>query len=145
MLICQTGMQQNIAQRESLMANKRKSRRRKAEAVLGVYDRYSGEFLGRLVDMSSFGLRLKNTLEFEKQSIFHLRIDLPFEINGSKEIIFNAKQIWHKKFDGSGSYYTGFQIKDIQNADLEIIKTVFRGSLFLNEDNDSVLTVCKPG
>jgi len=145
MLICRAGMQQNIAQRESLMANKRISRRRKAEAFLGIYDRYSGEFLGRLVDMSSLGLRLKNTVEFEEQSVFHLRLDLPFEVNGSREIIFDAIQIWHKKLDGSSSYYSGFQIKDIENADLEIIRTVFRGSLFLNEDNNSILTVCKPG
>jgi len=127
------------------MVNKRKRVRCRAEAFLGLYDRYTNEFVGRLVDMSSIGLRLKSSVEFEKQSVLQLRMDLPFEIDGSTEIIFDAKRVWVKKHDGSNSFYTGLQIKDISDEDLQRIKTALQGALFENEDQESIVTVCKPG
>lgn len=136
---------QVIEQMGREIANKRKRRRRRAETFLGLYNRYSNEFVGRLVDMSSIGLKLKSSVECEKQSVFHLRMDLPFEINGSAEIIFNAKRVWQKKDDASNSVYTGFQIQDISKEDLERIKTVLQGALFESKEQESIVTVCKPG
>ena len=96
------------------MANTRSKLRRRTDSFLGVYDRTSEKLVGRLVDMTTEGVKLLSVTSLEVDAEFQFRMDLPIEMNGSKEIVFDAKNVWSKQHNVSHEFYTGFKILGLE-------------------------------
>ena len=125
------------------MRENRKRRRRHTNTFLGVYDRSTEELLGRLVDMTTEGVRLLSKDTIESDAIYQFRMDLPVEIKGSTEIVFDAKSVWSKKDEISHEYSTGFQIVDLSSKEFDKIELLIYGPLFADEGEKVHVTLAK--
>ena len=125
------------------MGENRRRRRHHTNTFLAVYDRSTEELLGRLVDMSTEGVRLLSIGAIESDAIFQFRVNLPVEIKGSKEIVFDAKSVWSNKDKVSHQYSTGFQILDLSRNEFDKIDLLIHGSLFSDKDERVHVTLAK--
>ena len=121
------------------MSEGRKQKRKKTSAFFGVNDQSTNSFVGWVVDMSTEGLRLRSKAEIEIDSAFLFRIDLPFEINESNEIVFNAMSIWSSEVDCKNEYNTGFKLIDVAIEEIAKIEEFIESSHF--EDGDELIPV----
>lgn len=112
------------------MANTRNRLRRRTDSFLGVYDRSSEELVGRLVDMTTDGVKLLSVSALEANAEFQFKMDLPVDIRGSKAITFDAVSIWSKQDSVSHEYYTGFQILGLSPKEKQKIELLIDGPLF---------------
>lgn len=125
------------------MRETRKLKRKQTYTFLGVYDRNTNQFVGRLVDMTKEGVKLRSMAAMETNAVFQFRLDLPFDINGSKEIVFNARSIWCNKCSDSGQYNIGFQVQDVPQTEVARIDLLLQGSLFEDADERIHVTLSK--
>ncbi|MBC8393937.1 MAG: hypothetical protein H8E17_15385, partial [Deltaproteobacteria bacterium] len=65
----------------------------------------------------------------ETETVFDLRVALPEEIKGAKEITVVAKSIWCDQ-DEPPLYNTGFQLQDAEKKDIRIIEKVMKKFCF---------------
>ena len=79
----------------------------------------------------------------ESDALFQFWIDLPVEIKGSKEILFDAKSVWSEKDRVSHEYSTGFQIVDLSPKNFDKIELLIHGSLFAEEAEGLRVTLAK--
>ncbi|UCC43364.1 MAG: PilZ domain-containing protein [Candidatus Zixiibacteriota bacterium] len=121
------------------MDGKRKFKRRYANSFFGVYLKDTDEFVGCLVDMTVAGLMLETMSAMETDTLFEFRMDLPVEVEGSKDITFRAKSIWCKPAKDRGQYATGFEIQDVSEPELKKIMLLLDGPLF--DDVDGMVRV----
>ena len=128
---------------ERKMGENRKHRRRQTDTFLGVYDRSTEELLGRLVNMTTDGVRLLTRDTIESDAIYQFRMDLPVEIKGSKEIVFDAKSVWSNKDNDSHEYSTGFRIVDLSSNEFDKIELLINGPLFADKDERVHVTLAK--
>ena len=125
------------------MEENRKHRRSHTNAFLGVYDRSTEELLGRLVDMTTEGLRLLSQDSMESDAIYQFRMDLPIAINGNREIVFDAKSTWAEKDEVSYEYSTGFCMVNLSRKEYDKIEILIHGSLFTEEAEKVHVTLAK--
>ena len=123
------------------MVESRKLKRGYTDTLFCVYDRNDDEFIGRLVDMTVEGVKLRTMASMETNVIFQFRMDLPAEIGGSAEISFDAKSIWCKECVDSHEHHVGFQMQDVPEAEIERIRQLISGPLFKEADAVVHITV----
>ena len=117
--------------------------RRHTNTFLGVYDRSTEELLGRLVNMTTEGVMLLSKDTIESDALFQFRMELPVEIMGSTEIVFDAKSVWSKKDEVSYEYSTGFHIVDLSHKEFDKIDLLINGPLFADESEKVYVTLAK--
>lgn len=115
------------------MLDGRSEQRKNAKAFFGVYDRYNGELIGYLLDLTTFGMRLKSLKVIKTNTSFEFRMDLPAGVFESTAIIFRAKSKWCKKCDQSWYYETGFKILECSSSEAEKIESLLASDLFAAE------------
>jgi len=101
---------------------RRKLQRRQLIYYLRVFDRDTGELLGHLVDITTEGVMLISEAPLQTGKVFHLKMRLPEQMSGSKEIAFDAVSKWSKKDINPDFYDTGFQFVDIRAENKEFIE-----------------------
>lgn len=121
----------------------RKSLRKQTDSFLAVYNRGTEELIGRLVDMTTEGVKLRSMKAMEPGVVFQFRMDLPVELKGCKEIIFDAKSIWSKRDEVSHEYFTGFAMQEISTKEVEKIEMLLDGPLFAADDKRVHVTVIR--
>jgi hypothetical protein len=104
-----------------LQKQKRKSSRVRLVYYLLVFDSKTDELLGHIVDITTEGLKLMSKTPLKPDTVYHLRMMLPDDMGGSKQIIFDAKSQWCKDKIFSDFYGTGFRFENISDADIGII------------------------
>lgn len=104
------------------MEDRRKLKRRHIIYYLRIFDQKTGQLIGHLVDITAEGIMVisENPLETDKD--YALRITLPSEITGKKELNFNAHAIWCKKDINPDFYDTGYQLIDVEPEDVRAIE-----------------------
>jgi len=102
------------------MDNKRKEEREKVSGFR-IYDKITGQFIGSLGDISTAGMMLVCEKPVET-NIFQLRLDLPKEINGIKQIDFEAECTWCTKGVIPNFYCAGFKFLSLSPSDVQTIK-----------------------
>ena len=102
------------------MDNKRKEEREKVSGFR-IYDKITGQFIGSLGDISTAGMMLVCEKPVET-NIFQLRLDLPKEINGIKQIDFEAECTWCTKGVISNFFCAGFKFLSFSPSDVQTIK-----------------------
>ena len=103
------------------MEERRNTSRAKVAQLLSVFDRNHEEMLGNLVDISVQGLLLFSRKVIAVDTVWHLSIDLPVEVNGPGTIRFGAESLWCYKIGEPPNYWTGFQIIDLASDEREKI------------------------
>ena len=78
-----------------------------------VYDRATEQVIGYLADFSSGGMMVLCQEPLETETIMKLRIELPEEIQGSDELILDARPIWGRHAEKHGCHNVGFEFSAI--------------------------------
>lgn len=104
------------------MAEARRAQREVINRYLKVYDADSERFLGYLVDITPEGAMLQSKEEIEPDASFRLRLELPEEMDGSREIVVQAESVWDKKEGNALFHHTGFEFQDISADDEERVR-----------------------
>jgi len=105
----------------------RSEKRRKNRVTISdqphIRDAHSGKVLGELVNLSADGLMAVSPSGIASGTVFQMRIPL---VQGDKkvEILVGAESLWCDDTNGSGAYWTGFQIIDISPEHQEILNAV---------------------
>ena len=88
-----------------------------------VINAHTGDIAGQLVNLSVDGLMLSSNFQIKCESILQLRI--PLLIAGQEvEISLGAESLWSEDANGSGTYWTGFQIIDISPEDKQTLERI---------------------
>ena len=112
------------------MTEQRRHKRNYLIYYLRVFDRNTDELLGHLVDITTEGLMLVSEKPIEANKVFQLKMDLPEEIRGSKQIPFDAESKWCKNDINPDFYDTGFLLINVSPGDLVIIEQLIRDFFF---------------
>lgn len=122
-----------------MMKEIRKRKRKKTYAFFGINDQATNNFVGWVVDMTTEGIRIRSISKLQTDSCFSFKMDLPFEINDSKEIIFEAKSVWSEQIDGKTEFNTGFRLQNVDPNEIAKIAELIESSHF--EDGDEQIPV----
>jgi len=102
--------------------SKRKMKRRHLIYYLRVYDKKTEALIGHLADITTDGIMIMSESPVQTGVDFSFRMTLPAEIEGNKEICFEASSIWSKKDVNPDFYASGFKISNIDLKDSALIE-----------------------
>ncbi len=126
------------------MDEKRKAERKQTDHFLGVYERATEEFLGRLINLSVKGMMMRTVQGMEVGSIYDFRIDLPTPVAGRSFLSFDAECVRSQKSVNSKDRFdVGFKITNIDFKEIETIQYLLNDPLFQNTDDKIRLTVAR--
>ncbi len=100
----------------------RKIKRRHLIYYLRVYDAARGVIIGHIADISTDGIMVISEDSIPADTDFMLKMIMPKELEGTKELVFQARSIWSKKDINPDFYANGFKIHDISSPDAELIE-----------------------
>ena len=106
--------------------HERRLKKRHSYFYSRVYDENTHQQTGRLVDISTGGIRLVSENPIKTNSIFQLKMVLPKEIEGKRTITFDAVSSWCNRAANSDLYDSGFKLVDISPQNVDIIKHLIR-------------------
>jgi hypothetical protein len=124
------------------MDERRKVPRKKTDQFFGVYERETGEYIGRLVEMSTKGMSIHAVQPLDVNSIYEFKIDLPKPVAGRSEFCFEAECLrCNESNESSENYVLGFRITNIEFKELETIQYLLTDSLFYAEEDRPKITM----
>jgi hypothetical protein len=106
------------------MLDRRKFRRRYLAFYSRVFDVNSHQLLGRLVDITPKGLMLLSEVPLPTDTAFRLKIELSEAFTDKTAVVFGARSIWGQPDVDPHFYNTGFQLTEIDPADVTIIESI---------------------
>lgn len=104
--------------------NKQQKIRREAAETLQVYELECDSPLGRIVDMSAKGMKLKGDNPVDINQMYYFRIPLKPGINGYKEVFVDAECRWCKQIGENGAYNSGYLLRYPSPKDAELIRSL---------------------
>jgi len=104
------------------LLEKRKLKRRHLLYYLSVIDDKTNQTLGRLVDITTHGLKLLSEDPIKSETDYNLTLILPEEIEQLNQISFKARSKRCDEGTISDFYTTGFQFSTIGNSEQLIIE-----------------------
>lgn len=104
------------------MDKDRKTDRKPLKVYLNVFNEKTGDQIGYLVDITQEGFLLTNENPINAGETFQLKVELPAEIEGTKEFSFSATSMWSDKDSESDFYNSGFQFDKNFKIDVKIIQ-----------------------
>jgi hypothetical protein len=99
----------------------RKLKRRHLIYYLRVYDAVTNTLLGHLADISTDGIMIVSENPIAADQELMLKMIMPQELEGTRELTFQAKSIWSKKDINPDFFANGFKLNDIHSSDAELI------------------------
>lgn len=108
------------------MSNSRKHNRRKTSDYFIAENATTGEVVGRILDMSSDGIRLMTMEPVEASRRFKGVIKLQKPIDGCHEIRFEAECRWCLENERAGWYEAGFKFCDITLETVSVIRQLLK-------------------
>ncbi len=126
------------------MDERRKDPRKQTDHFFGVYHRETGEFIGKLIDLSTKGMMIQAVLCMETGGIYEFRIDLPKSVAGKRFLSFDAECAWCRESTSSKENYDiGFQITEMKFKEIETIQYLLNDTLFHDSVQQPRLTLSK--
>ena len=104
------------------MTDNRTNDRKTTDSKIVVVDLDSGENIGSLLNISISGLMLLSQSPIELDKLYRLEIQLTSKVNGKSVLQVGADALWNNALNGDQYFWTGFQIIDISENDLTIIR-----------------------
>lgn len=116
------------------MSEKREFTGRQACHDLNLFDQKTGDYLGRVVNMSINGLMLISDQPVEFPKLFSCKIELPKEILESRELIFDAESKWCNKNEELNCYETGFLLRNLSDKVGDIVRLLMHEKMAEESD-----------
>lgn len=113
------------------MEERRRFKRNQMKAYCGVYDNKTHKLHGCLVDLSVSGLQLMGIELLTSGSVYKLRIEMHEEINNSRNLLLDAKCVWHKAGSDPDHFLIGFEFSDVDEQTKERITLYTRSTKFV--------------
>ena len=111
------------------MPDRRRHPRVPAPFEINVFDKNTGEHIGRLVNLSLEGIMLVGGKPTTINCVYECRMTLPVSIYGKNEIAFDAVCLWSSKIKDSERYQGGFSIKNAPIELRELMKLVLNNAI----------------
>ncbi len=124
------------------MTDERKEPRLYVISYVKVCEDDSDRSIGRVLDMTSRGMRLRSKEPVKTRAKARFRLMLPVEAHGTREITFEADVIWCRRTEDVGSWDTGIQLLDITPDDGDLIERFVSEASY--EDRWLALARCFP-
>ncbi|PKK84873.1 MAG: hypothetical protein CVT49_01590 [candidate division Zixibacteria bacterium HGW-Zixibacteria-1] len=102
---------------------------------INVYSRDTNELFGYLADISAQGMMLIGEKLIMRDGSYQLRLQLPVEIEGEREISLDAESMWCKSDPESYYNKAGFKLRNVSPKDQKIIEALVRTREFQNMTN----------
>lgn len=112
------------------MDERRRLKRRHLIYYLRVFNQANDNLIGHLVDLTTEGIMLISEEEIVLNQEYELRLNLPEEIENSREIRFKALSMWSKADVNPEFFDTGFKFLEISPRHLEIIRVLIEDFSF---------------
>ena len=112
------------------MKDKRKLKRQRPTVHIAVYDRATQQSVGRLVDLTTQGLRVIGKTYMMACNFYHLRLELPQEFAGSRHVSFEARCVWCNPDADAQECDSGFILEGLSSADIERLQLLLQGPFF---------------
>jgi hypothetical protein len=110
------------------MTEQRHNDRRWTSDYYIVFDRETGDAIGRVLNFSVAGLLLMSAEEIEVPARLLCRMVLPREVDGRTVIIFDAESRWARHNDKSDWYETGLAIISMSVEDRNTFESLEKQS-----------------
>lgn len=91
---------------------------------LRIFDRESGEEIGNLVNINKGGVMVVSGIPIEEGKFLRLRMEFPEEIDGKKQIEFDAETRWLESSERYGLIAMGLKSHNIHPGDLKTLETL---------------------
>jgi hypothetical protein len=98
------------------VAEARREEREIINRYLRVFDRNTNQFVGYLVDITPHGAMLQSRNYVEPDKRMLLRVELPEELDPSRELVVEAASVWDKKEENALFHHTGFKFEDVSSV-----------------------------
>lgn len=95
------------------MNDRRQTTRRRTCEYHLVYERDTGELVGRVTNLTANGLRLLTSGPVSVPELFHCRLRLPDTFNGAREIMFDIECRWCEYNKVGDWFESGFEFVDL--------------------------------
>ena len=99
---------------------------------LEVYDVESGKMLGRLVDITTRGIKLVSKDKIELDKVFVLKMVVPESYFRESEIYFEGKSVWSSNDINPDFFDTGFEVTSLSIEERKIIRKLIEQTGFNN-------------
>jgi len=119
-----------VIERGSIMAEKRKLRRKRATYYMKVVDQKTNRLAGNVHDISPSGFMMNSPRPIKTHVLHDLSMSLPDTIEGEIPIIVQAKSVWCSKNEITKLYDTGFKLVNVTPEEQDIIKSSLNSYLF---------------
>ena len=103
------------------MGRERSLVRKRTSDYFLVYNRDTDELIGRLINLTTEGAMLISDDPIDVPTISKCKMVLPEEIEGCKEVTFDAKSKWCKRNEDFHWYETGYQFLNVSDVGKQII------------------------
>ena len=114
------------------MDKARTTERSKVISFVKIISGSSKKECGRVLDISSEGMRVRSKHPFPTNQPFHFSMLMP-NINFREKVIkFDASIIWSKESDVEGYYEAGLQIESVTDKERKIIEQFINDSSLLD-------------
>lgn len=108
--------------RRRVVVEARRSEREVINRYLRVFDEGTNTFIGYLVDITQSGAMLQSKQPIEPDTRFRLRVELPEEFDGAREIVVEAESVWDKKEDNALFHHTGFEFVNLTPPEADKVR-----------------------
>jgi hypothetical protein len=112
------------------VTEQRKLQRRDLISYLRVYGEDPGKPIGHLVDITTEGIMLISEDPIETGRVFRLRMVLPAEIDGKREVLLTAESRWCSEDENPAFYDTGFRLTEFSPEQTKIIEHLIQNYCF---------------
>jgi hypothetical protein len=108
------------------MRNRRKRPRRNTPHYLNVLECESGKPLGRLVNISAYGLMIVTPAPVPPDRDFELRLLFPRTVAGKDGMDIKARSVYCRRDDNPAFYRIGFKFRQLSSDDASLIEDVLQ-------------------
>ena len=112
------------------MERDQRTPRMSLKVYLKVLDEKTGQLFGYMVDITREGFLLTKETSTESGNTFQLKLELPSEIEGRKNLQFSATSTWNDKDSESDFYNTGFKFEGLSDDDEKMLEQVMEKFCF---------------
>ena len=111
------------------MKERREHKRKRTDSYIPVFDCATNKQIGAIADITVQGLGIMCNAQIEMGSVHELRLELPTEVNGVKEIKFVAKAVWCGSDVSNNVYRIGFIFEKLSDENLTTVKMLLDNSI----------------
>ena len=112
------------------MIDNRQMKRIHVVAYVSVQERGNDDSVGRVIDLTTRGMRLCSKEQMDPGSVVKFRMNLPLDCREPEEISFEANIIWCRGATLPGYYDAGIELQKVSAPDVAMIEQFIQQTSF---------------